>query len=114
VRRTQGTAPEEEIMSKRIAEAQARRAAEEARRKACLIPFTEEEWHLWENGDEEYVVPLIKKYLRTPGQASELFAMDYTIEDALNGRIAGEENHKTVTAMFTDWNQKLGYKHFGS
>ena len=101
-------------MNKRIAAAQAARAASEAKRKACLIPFTEEEWHLWdENCEEEYVVPLIKKYLRTPGQASALYSMDATIEDCLNGRVAGGASWQVITHMFEDWNKKLGYHRFG-
>lgn len=100
-------------MNKRIAAAQAARAAEEARRKACLVPFTEEEFHLWEQADEEYVVPLIKKYLRTEAQKKEMNDFDITIEDMLNGRVAGEDAQKFVATTFMLWNARLGYKHFG-
>ena len=102
-------------MNKRIQQAQQERL-HMLERLAVVnkrVPMTEEEFHLWENADEEYVVPLIKKYLHTPGQVSQLFAMDATIEDALNGRIAGEENHEVIAAMFSDWNEKLGSKRFG-
>lgn len=89
-------------------------SASEARRKACLVPFTEEEWHLWDDiCDEEYVVPLIKKYLRTPEHKKMLDALDISIEDMLNGRVEGEEKHEVVEAMFAVWNQTLGYKRFG-
>jgi hypothetical protein len=81
-------------------------------RKQCLIPFTDEEWHLWENGEEEYIVPLIKKYLCTPEQKEELNAADITIEDCLNARIEGGIPG-WVNAMFGDWNWKLGYPYFG-
>ena len=97
-------------MSRKWAQQEAIRA--EARRKACLIPFTQDEWLLWENGDEEYVIPLIKKYLRTPEQKARLNAADVTIEDCLNARIEGG-TPEWVYDMFNDWNQKLGSKHFG-
>lgn len=100
-------------MNKRIAEAQAQRVAEEARRLACAVPFTEDEWHTWEPGEEEYVVPLIKKYLRTPEQAAQMFMFDITIEDALNGRVAGESAREFVYCMFAAWNAKLGTEQFG-
>jgi hypothetical protein len=76
------------------------------------VPMTEEEFHLWENAEEEYVVPLIKKYLRTPEQKVQLDAADYTIEDCLNGRIEGG-TPEWVYQMYADWNAKLGAKHFG-
>lgn len=84
------------------------------KRKECILPFTEEEWHLWdENGEEEYVVPLIKKYLRTDEQRQQMNAYDISIEDMLNGRVEGEEAQNFTALTFLDWNQKLGYKHFG-
>jgi len=85
----------------------------EMKRKQCLIPFTDEEWHLWDqNCEEEYVVPLIKKYLRTGEQREMLSDVDYSIEDCLNGRVEGEAQQAFVNAMFAEWNAKLGYKHF--
>lgn len=84
---------------------------------ACIVVCdraTEEEWHLWDyNGEEEYVVPLIKKYLRTGEQREMLADIDCSIEDCLNGRVEGEVQQAFVAAMFADWNAKLGYKHFG-
>jgi hypothetical protein len=89
-------------------------AASEAKRKTCLVPFTDEEWNLWDmNGEEEYTVPLIKKYLRTEQHRVMLNALDISIEDALNGRVEGQEKQEFVHALFECWNQKLGYKHFG-
>lgn len=84
------------------------------KRKACLIPFTDEEWHLWDwLGEEEYVVPLIKKYLRSDEQRQEMAKYDISIEDMLNGRVEGEEAHNFVALAFLDWNKKLGYLQFG-
>ena len=60
-----------------------------------------------------YVVPLIKKYLRTPEQKAKLDAFDITIEDCLNGRVAGEVACEFVYCMFAEWNAKLGTEHFG-
>ena len=84
-----------------------------AKRATCLVPFTDEEWHLWDmNGEEEYTVPLIKKYLRTPEQKTMLDQLDISIEDALNGRVEGAEKQEFLHAIFTCWNQTLGYQHF--
>ena len=44
----------------------------EARRKVCGVPFTEEDFYLWENGEEEHVIPLIRLYLLTPEQKAWL------------------------------------------
>lgn len=89
--------------------------ASEVRRKTCLIAFTEEEWHLWDDiSDEEYVVPLIKKYLRTPEQRAYLAAEDFSIEDMLNGRVEGDAQQNFVALTYLDWNAKLGYKCFGN
>lgn len=84
------------------------------KRKSCLIPFTEEEWYLWElSSEEEYVVPLIKKYLRTPEQRATMNELDISIEDMLNGRVEGEAAQAFVAETFTAWNAKIGYKQFG-
>jgi hypothetical protein len=85
----------------------------EATRQLCKVPFTDEEWHLWyDNCEEEYVVPLIKKYLRTPEHKSMLDQLDITIEDMLNGRVEGAEKQEFTDALFAVWNQTLGYPHF--
>lgn len=101
--------------SKRIQESQKRREEFLARFATIKqhIAMTEEEFFTWENGDEEYVVPLIKKYLRTPEQVMFLYGADLTIEDCLNGRVAGDLTRKIVQLIFDDWNKKLGTKHFG-
>lgn len=99
--------------NQRLLAAQAQREATEMRRNACLIAFTEEEWHLWENGDEEYVIPLIKSKLRTGAEKSMLDMLDISVEDMLNGRVEGTEKQDFVHALFDMWNQRLGYKHFG-
>lgn len=76
--------------------------------------MTPEEMFTWENGEEEHVVPLIKKYLRTQEQKLFLVEHDITIEDVLNGRVEHFDGYEQFReAMFADWNAKLGKKHFG-
>ena len=100
-------------LSKRQLQAQKEREESEIRRKACSVPFTEEEWHTWENPDDEiYTIDLIKKYLRTDAQKSWLSVEDLTISDILSGRF-NENQEPIVQSFFDDWNNKLGSKHFG-
>jgi hypothetical protein len=99
--------------SKRILQAEKERKAF-LERLAIInqnIPITEEEFLLWENSEEEYVVPLIKKYLRTDAQKLWLFVEDLSIEDMLNGRF-DQTQEVMVKLYFKEWNQKLGTKHF--
>lgn len=100
-------------LSKRVLEAQQANRSEEHRRLGLGITMDAEDFHLWESGEEEYVVMLIKKYLRTPEQKAALDAMDVTIEDMLNGRVSGHPERHLQSAIFADWNQRLGTKHFG-
>jgi hypothetical protein len=85
----------------------------EARRKVCGVPFTEEDFYVFENGEEEHVIPLIKLYLLTPEQKAWLTAADLTIADLLNGRYTVSFAGK-VSEIYADWNAKLKTKHFGN
>ena len=61
---------------------------------------------------EEYLVAAIKKYLRTPEQKVKMDAADITIEEILNGRVAGVENQQLVREILNQWNVVAGEKFF--
>lgn len=100
-------------LSKRAEEAQQAKRAEEHRRLGLGITMDAEDFHLWENGEEEHKIMLIKKYLRTPEQKAALEAMDLTIEAMLNGCVSGYPEQHLTSAIFAEWNRRLGTKHFG-
>lgn len=64
--------------------------------------------------EEHYLVGTIKTHLLTPAQKQALFDADMDIADCLNGRYNEDKWNAFVRAMYHDWNQKLGVKHFGS
>ena len=77
-----------------------------------MIKWTKKEWEEacgWKE-DEHYLVLAIKKFLLTESQREELFALNCSIEDLLNGRCGdiGQEEK-----FFNPWNEKLGWKEFG-
>lgn len=61
---------------------------------------------------EEYLVAAIKQYLRTPAQKIKLDAADISIEEMLNGRVAGSTNQALVRVIFDEWNEAAGEKWF--
>ena len=64
-----------------------------------------------ESAPEEHT---IRTHLLTPEQKKALFDADMDIADCLNGRYNEDKWNAFVRAMYHDWNQKLGVKHFGS
>jgi len=68
---------------------------------------------LGEFDEENYLVAAIKKHLRTPEQKKILEDLDLSIEDCLNGRYGGDKE-PAVDAIYTAWNEKLGFQSFGS
>lgn len=62
--------------------------------------------------EESYLVDAIKKHLRTEEQRKTLFDLDLSIEDCLNGRYTDQQG-KVIHAIYQQWNDKLGFKHFG-
>jgi hypothetical protein len=62
---------------------------------------------------EHYQVAAIKKHLRNAADKIIMDQHDFTIEDMLNGRIAGEERQSACALLFARWNSRLGYRHFG-
>lgn len=63
---------------------------------------------------EQYLVPAIKKWLRTEDQRQRMAKADISIEEMLNGRYEGGERiGKVVQSIFDEWNAKLGFKAFG-
>jgi hypothetical protein len=68
------------------------------------------------NGDfdqECYLIEAIKKHLVTKIDIMILNNLNLTIGDCLNGRYNGEQKIQ-VYAIYQKWNNKLGFKHFGS
>lgn len=63
--------------------------------------------------EEKYLVQAIKLYLRTPEQKAIIDGLDISIEDMLNGRYNGRQE-KQVEAIYQQWNDKLGFRSFGS
>jgi hypothetical protein len=61
---------------------------------------------------EEYLVAAIKRYLRDDADKAELYRLDLSIEDVLNGRYGAEDEPHIIT-MFEKWNAKIGQKVFG-
>lgn len=80
-------------------------------------PTWEQVVEFWkDDGDfceEHYLVSAIEKYLLTEEQRELMFKNNLTIEKMLNGRYMG-----LVSGMVQDiynlWNDKLGFKAFGS
>jgi len=71
----------------------------------------------FQNGEffeEHYLVEAITKHLLTPPQRAWLHREALSIEDMLNGRIEGNLRQKYAQQIFDEWNQKLGFKHFGA
>lgn len=62
---------------------------------------------------EQYLVPAIKRWLRTEDQRQRMAKADVSIEEMLNGRYNGERVGGVVQAIFDEWNAKLGFKSFG-
>lgn len=70
----------------------------------------------WKEGEffeEKYTVEAIKKFLRTEEDRKIMYEFDFSIEEMLNGRIYPNQD-KAVHDMFKRWNEKLGFKAFGS
>jgi len=63
--------------------------------------------------EEHYMVSAIKKHLRSEIDRAGLSNHDISIEDALNGRVEGEEAQKFVAEMYKRWNTKIGKLTFG-
>lgn len=77
------------------------------------IELSEEDIYTLENATgEEYVVAVIKRYLRTSEQKAWLDGQDLSIEDLMNGRYGGEQE-PIVLSIYNDWNAKLGVRYFG-
>src|SRR3954462_1570481 len=71
-----------------------------------------EYFRIGEFHDEAYFVEAIKKHLRTPEQKAALDQADVSIEEILNGRV-GAQHSQLTQSLFTAWNAKLGFRHFG-
>lgn len=63
--------------------------------------------------NEPQAIELIKKHILTEPQRQLLFDHNMSIEDMLNGRIAGEERQAVEATIYAEWNTKLGYQAFG-
>lgn len=63
--------------------------------------------------EEKYLVQAIKLHLRTPEQKAIIDGLDVSIEDMLNGRYNGRQE-KQIEAIYQQWNDKLGFRSFGS
>lgn len=63
--------------------------------------------------NEPQAIGLIKKHILTEPQRQLLFEHNMSIEDMLNGRIAGEERQAVEATIYAEWNTKLGYQAFG-
>jgi hypothetical protein len=73
---------------------------------------------IWESAmvmldSEPELVGLIRKHLLTEDQRQRIFDADFSIEDALNGRIADAGKQAICDAIYQEWNAKLGYRSFG-
>lgn len=73
----------------------------------------EETLNDFQNGfqEEHYLVSAIKKYLLKPNQRQQMFQLDLSIEDILNGRTTGE-HQPFIEELFKDWNSSLGFACF--
>jgi len=79
-------------------------------------PSTQEVIAFFERGEfdsEEYQVAAIEKHLITEEQRKLLFHSHLTIEKVLNGRY-GMQHEAVIARIFIGWNNKLGFKLFGS
>jgi hypothetical protein len=63
--------------------------------------------------EEHYSVAAIKRHLLTNEQKNLMVIHDLSIEDMLNGRVAGEERNAIVAGFYRVWNARLGFAHFG-
>jgi len=70
--------------------------------------FRDGEFH-----EEQYRVAAIEQYLQTEEQRLEMFNRHISIEKIMNGRVAGEDNHRFIDKLFSEWNAKLGFRCFG-
>lgn len=61
---------------------------------------------------EEYLVDSIRRNLLTEEQRKVMFDHNFTIEDMLNGRIAGDERREAAAEIFDAWNAELGQECF--
>lgn len=79
-------------------------------------PTWEQVVEFWKKDDfygEEYLIPAIKRWLRTDEQRKMMADMDISIEEMLNGRYGGHLEPK-VFQIYDEWNAKLGFKSFGN
>ena len=60
---------------------------------------------------EEQLVNAIRAHLMSIDQRYQLFELNISVEDILNGRIEGG-NPEEVTSILTRWNQELGFRCF--
>lgn len=77
-------------------------------------PQWEEVCYFFENGEfyeEYYLVEAIERWLLTEEQRKQMYDNKISIEKMLNGRCA---NPQIVQAIYKEWNDKLGDKHFGN
>lgn len=79
--------------------------------KLSLTPSIIDRFH--DGFDTEYqLVEAIAFNLRTFEQDKSLRKAGLTIEDCLNGRFC-DAHEGAVLSMFSDWNDRLGFKCFG-
>lgn len=62
---------------------------------------------------EGYLVNQIRAYLLTEEQRAKLHEWNISIEDLLNGRVAGEDQDQKYAYFFDAWNAVVGRKEFG-
>ena len=62
--------------------------------------------------DERYLVQAIEKWLLTEDQRKAMFDARLTIEKMLNGEY-DDKGEKVDSAIYAEWNAKLGFKAFG-
>ena len=62
---------------------------------------------------EEWLVKTIRKHLLTEAQRKTMFDLNFTVEDALNGRTETQDAWDAIQVIYADWNQKLGHHAFG-
>lgn len=60
-------------------------------------------------GQECYLVEAIKAFLLTEPQRKEMFDLNVSIEDVLNGRVG---KPAFTDNLFKQWNTVLGFKYF--
>ena len=62
--------------------------------------------------NESQVIQIIKRYLLTEKQRYDLYKLNLSIEDCLNGRY-GEKEECHIEKIYDEWNKKSGKKLFG-